>query len=256
MSADTRKVYIDADHILYNLASPPSKEWSTSLKGKSLKEPDIKTDVKRLKGAFKSAIKEYEAFAEIEALSQGFKIGKVIPVISYKTNFRYTVFPEYKANRKDKEHTESFIALRKWARKKYSYEDVEADDVVAYYVRKGAIGFSADKDLLKGVPGIWFDTYHARQQWVYTTERDAMRFNLMQYLAGDPSDSIPGLPRVGMPTAEKLLDRHGWHWKGVVAVYQEYGLTAYDAIITRRLISMEQWTPKGGVKLFQGEDDE
>jgi len=157
----TRDVIIDADHILYTVASPPSKDWKGSLKGKSISAPS--SGIKKLKIAFLSIIRSYEDIAQVEGVMQGYKIGKTRIVISDKSNFRYDVFPDYKANRKGKEHTEEFLKLRKWARKKFApKQNIEADDMCAYYVRKGGVGFTQDKDLTKGVAGIWYDSYHTR----------------------------------------------------------------------------------------------
>ena len=248
-----RDVIIDADHILYALASPPSASWKGSLKGKSLVKPT--SGIKSLKIAFLSVVRNYEELAQVEGVMQGYKIGKTLIVISDKSNFRYDIFPDYKANRKGKEHTEEFLKLRKWARKKFApKQNIEADDMVAYYVRKGGVGFTQDKDLTKGVAGIWFDSYHSRKHWVYTSEASATRFNYLQYVAGDLGDGIRGIEGIGFVKAEALLDTHGWSWKGVLSIYLAKGCNNYDAIMTRRLTSMSQWHPKKGLKLFNGEE--
>ena len=63
----------------------------------------------------------------------------------------------------------------------------------------------------------------------------------------------------------ELLDKYGWHWEGVVQAYENadrpdpdnkkkrlsWGLTIDDAILARRLICMNQWTPKKGVQIWQ-----
>ena len=36
-------------------------------------------------------------------------------------------------------------------------------------------------------------------------------------LAGDPGDGVPGVPRVGMKTAVKLLGRNGWDFEATLA---------------------------------------
>ena len=86
-------------------------------------------------------------------------------------------------------------------------------------------------------------------------EYEAYRFTLMQTLAGDLGDGIPGLPRVGLKTAEKLLGEYGFDWKGVVSIYEKYGKTEKDAILMRRLVGMDQLvkTKKGKwkIKLFK-----
>ncbi len=244
-------ICIDADHILYAVASDPSQAFTPSLGGKSLKVTDGKAELKKLKAKFMAVVEEYEKLAQVESIAYKWTTGETMIVIGDKSNFRYDIYPDYKGNRKGRPMSEQFKKLRKWARKKFSpKQNVEADDVVAYYVRKGAIGFSGDKDLLKGVPGIWFDCYYTRKHWVRTSKEDAHHFNLLQYLAGDRGDNIKGMPRIGMPTAENILVSQGHSWEGVVKAYITAGLTEEDAILTRRLISMEQWTPKGGLKLF------
>ena len=246
---EIKDVYVDADHLLYDLASPPAEQWKTTLKGKNLKSD--KADLRKLKALFKDKIIEYETIAIVESIGMSWEVGETHVVISDKSNFRYDIFPDYKKARQGKEHTERFIKLRKWARKKWSpKQNIEADDKVAYYVRNGAIGFSADKDLLKGVAGIWFDVYHLRRHWVHTSEPAARRFNLLQCVAGDTGDGIQGIYGVGFVKAETLLNKHGWDWDGVVKAYEEKGLTEYDAIMTRRLVSMDQWSHEKGLRIF------
>ena len=250
----TKDVYIDADHILYEIASPPAKAFKSSLGGKSLKQTDAKGDLKKLKRAFKDRVDEYTKIAEVQSIAYDWTIGDTHVIISDKSNFRYDVFPAYKADRKGRPVTEHFASLRKWARKKFApKQHIEADDVVAYWIAKGAIGFSGDKDILRGVAGMMFDTYYSRRHWVYTSDEEARRFNLIQYVMGDLGDGIVGIDGVAEITAIKLLDEHGWNWQGVVQSYFAKGYTAKDAILTRRLTSLKQWHPKKGLKLFNGE---
>ncbi len=251
MGKKKKIIAIDADHILYAIASDPSQGFTPSLGGTSLKVTDGKAELKKLKAKFMAVVEEYEKLAQVESIAYKWEPGETMIVIGDKSNFRYDIYPEYKGNRKGRPMSGQFKKLRKWARKKFSpKQNVEADDVVAYYVRKGAIGFSGDKDLLKGVPGIWFDCYYTRKHWVRTSKEDAHHFNLIQYLAGDRDDNIKGMPMVGIKTAENILVSQGHNWEGVVKAYLVAGLTEEDAILTRRLTSMHQWTPKGGLKLF------
>lgn len=251
MKQEIKDIAIDADHILYDIASPPSQSFKPSLSGKSIKVTDDKAEHKKLKKAFMAQVKEYEKHAQVESISHDWGIGETRIIISDKSNFRYDIFPAYKANRKGREHTAQFLKLRKWARKKFApKQNIEADDAVAHWVRKGAIGFSTDKDLVKGVAGIWFDCYHSRMHWIYLNEQDAEKFNYQQYVAGDSGDGIKGIEGVALIKAQGLLDEHGWTWDGVLAIYQSKGYTVEDAILTRRLVSMNQWSPKKGLKLF------
>ena len=264
-----KDLYIDADHLLYFVAMAKSYTGSNYnidedaddlTGGKKYKQP-----LKALKKHFKELVEEYHTTAEVEGVVQGYKIKKVHLIFSDPTgNFRHDIFPEYKNKREEK--PELFYRLRKWALKTYRHEkNVEADDVVAYYVRKGNVGISTDKDLLKGVPGIWYNAHYLAQKWAYTSKEEARKFCLMQSVGGDSTDGIPGIPGVALTTAAKRLDKFGWDWAGVVMAYEladkpaspgskqrvSLGLTKKDAVLTRRLIGMDQWTPKKGLKLWE-----
>ena len=232
-----RDVVIDADHILYYIASKRKDVFDDD--SESI-EDDTNSDTvfEANKNKFKETIEEYVKTAEVECVAMGWEIKKVRVVFSDSRYFRHELYPEYKAGRSS-EKTQDFIRLRDWAKKKYAwFKNYEADDIVGYYVhKKGAIGFSSDKDLLHAVEGVWYDTYH--NWWVYTEKDDADRFLAMQTLAGDAGDNVKGIPRVGLRTAEKLLDGD-YSWTNVVAIYKYKGLTEKDAIFTRRLVDMKQ----------------
>jgi DNA polymerase-1 len=251
-SHSKKMIALDADYLIFECTEgkfTQNKHFGSEegeVEGEKYKEP-----LKPFKVKFKRLVSDVEN--EIAANLPGEVKGIKVIISAPDGNFRYKIYPEYKANRKSGSRSELFYRLRKWVIKKYGYvKDVEADDVVAYYVReKGWIGASFDKDLLRGVPGVWFDTYHARRNLNTTSEGEARNFNLIQNLSGDPTDNIKGIPGVAEKTAIKLLDKHGWDWGGVVAAYKEKGLTIEDAILNRRLICMNQWTPKKGVKLWK-----
>jgi len=246
---------IDADHIPFYLFPNPRKYGATKeMVGTEIgkKKESKKQQLKRVKRAFKKRIQEYRDIAEIESIANDYTIGKTRICVSDVSNFRYDIFPDYKSGRGDRTYTDDFLVLRKWMRKKYApKQNTEADDEVAYYVRKGAVGISTDKDLLKAVSGTWFDAYHGHWKWCYPTPQEAERFHLIQCVTGDPTDGIDGIVGVAEKTAIKLLDEYGWNWKAIVNIYQDKGYTKDDAILTRRLVSMNQWHPKKGLKLFK-----
>ena len=244
-----RDLYIDADHLLYNVAGNKPKD---SLEGEVL---EVEVDMEPLRLAYLKAVDEITDSVALEVVAKKFKLGKTYLVFSDPvTNFRYEIFPDYKKGRVGRKMSDSFYKLRDWAHGLENAivgQNVEADDIVAHYVRKGAVGVSTDKDLLSGVPGRWFDNYHARRSYRKVGKKEAEHFVLLQTLAGDSTDGIPGIPRVGMKTAENLLLSNGESWEGVVTSYLNAGLTVDDAILTRRLVDMTQWSPKKGVQLWQ-----
>ena len=105
-----------------------------------------------------------------------------------------------------------------------------------------------------------------------TCEGEARNFNLIQTLTGDPTDNIKALPKkAGDPMipveglekgkrqpfkvtekiACELLDEFGWDWQGVVKAFESKGFSEKEAILNRRLVGMDQWHPKKGVKLWK-----
>jgi len=243
-----KNLVIDADNIPYVVAPQPTPK-KDSLEGEVVKVGKIKLPV--LIKAYEDYIDELTKEAKKEFKIRGWKLKEVIVIVSDpETNFRYKLYPEYKGNRASREKTKEFYKIRKWAfENKTFYPNTEADDVVAYYVRNGAVGVSIDKDLWKGVAGTWFNPHHAHRCWYDPSIDSANKFNYHQTLAGDLDDNIKGINRVALTTAEKLLDGD-YSWDKVVEVYESKGMTETDAILTRRLIGMDQWTPETGVVLW------
>ena len=86
---------------------------------------------------------------------------------------------------------------------------------------------------------------------------------------GDPTDNIKALPKkVGDPMipvegvarqpykfTEKIaiahLDEYGWNWEGVVKIFESRGFGEEEALLNRRLVGMDHWTPKKGVRLWE-----
>ena len=242
-----KNIAVDADSLLYETCPGVPAD---ALEGETLDQ--LRTPMKTLLNAFTANLELLLIDLDVALMVTKFRRGEVELVFSDpKGNFRYDLFPDYKANRKGRECTPDFYRLRKKLHKMHTMvEGFEADDIVADRVRHGAIGISLDKDLLKGVKGWWFDSYTARRSLHKTKGKEAKHFTLLQSLAGDPADGIPGIHRVGMKTAENLLVSNGDNWKGVVKSYKNAGLTKKDAILTRRLVGMDQYK-KGKLKLFK-----
>ena len=252
-----RDIVIDADHILFNVTE--SKTYKDGLDG------DVvgKIDLDPYKRHFESIVNDYILTAEVESIAYGWKIGKVRVILSDHTNFRYDIFPEYKNGRPPTPKLRK--RLKKWAMKKYHFEpNTEADDVVAYYVRKGAIGFTTDKDLLYGVEGMWYNSHYMHNCWVHTNKEDAEFFFKMQVLGGDSGDDIPSLDGIALGKAEKLLIKYGDDWGTILKIFKDPKMipsingkdrnSFHDKdymVCMTRLVCMSQWTPKHGVRLWK-----
>ena len=128
--------------------------------------------------------------------------------VTGKNNFRYKVYPEYKAHRKETPKPEFLDVCKKtliehW--KAYESDGCEADDLIAidHTLREyDSIICSVDKDFDQ-LPG-WH--YNPRQKERYlVSPNDATKFFYYQLLAGDTADNIKGVSKIGKIKAERLL---------------------------------------------------
>ena len=168
------------------------------------------------------------------------KCNQFILCLTGSRNFRYELYPEYKANRKKKYGTplKYLKTLKAYLIEEYKavlIQSLEADDIVAYYrdILNATI-CSPDKDVVKGLKGKHWNyqykvidkglaTEHLENgRWLDTSQADADRFFAQQLLEGDVGDNIPGLTTrtqymkdrfgldnrqgVGEKTALKILD--------------------------------------------------
>lgn len=138
-----------------------------------------------------------------------------------KSNFRYKIAKTkpYKGNRKA-EKPIHYSHVRDYLHKVwegYVVVGEEADDYIGIEQCKNLIHDSdgniidsktitstIDKDILNQIPGMHHNIKTGEIH--LTTEEDAMRFFWKQMLMGDSVDDIPGVPRVGKVTANRLID--------------------------------------------------
>lgn len=128
-------------------------------------------------------------------------------------NFRKTIYPEYKANRKQPKpkHLEAaqFYAVKELnAEAEYG---LEADDLLGINQTDETIICSLDKDLLQ-VPGHHFQwgigtaKYEKPDTFLLQSEKEGMRLFYEQCIKGDPTDNIKGIPKMGKVRAAKELE--------------------------------------------------
>ena len=244
------KVVIDADYLFYRATEGKAQKGIGAERGEALGEgykPKLGPYIQRFKN-------EVNGLLDTMHVESGMndKVTKLKFLFSDpKGNFRYEIFPAYKSKRVQEKSPE-FYRLRKWALKKYGYKkNLEADDQVWDYVKKGWVCVSMDKDVRKGLPGRFFNPHYMRNCFEETSEIEAQHFVLYQTLMGDSVDGIPGIPGVGDKTAVKLLNEFGWDWHGVLASFKKYGLDEDYAVTMRRLVDMRQYSKKKGLKLWK-----
>lgn len=150
-----------------------------------------------------------------------FKPDKVIVVTEGNPKFRYEIYPEYKAQRflKRAELPQEEIDHFKIQKHKIhdliklfpvefiKHPDYECDDVIATLVKKvyhndDCVIVSGDNDYLQLVNDNVKLYNPIKKQFIPKPDYDIL---LMKALAGDVSDNIKGLPRVGEKTALKII---------------------------------------------------
>lgn len=194
--------------------------------------------------------------AEVSKLVAGADADHVVVCLSCPTeeNWRLSVLPTYKGNRKGTQKPVHLAAVKAYLEAQYpSYRrpTLEADDIMGILATmkglpKALEGFgkvtrkvivSEDKDL-KSIPG-----------WLYNPRKDhsprrvdleeADHFHLYQTLMGDPVDGYTGLPGCGPVKASALLSIEDTtvaaRWAVIVAAYELRGLTEADALVQARV---------------------
>jgi len=121
-----------------------------------------------------------------------------------KNNFRYTIYPEYKAHR-PKEKPFWLEKCRQYLIATFNAEVVngqEADDALGIAQTEDTIICSIDKDLLM-IPGRHYN--FVKDEFQEVTNDSGMFHFYMQCLTGDRSDNIKGIEKIGPKKAEKIL---------------------------------------------------
>jgi DNA polymerase-1 len=184
----------------------------------------------------------------ITTMTEELKLDKIIIALSWETNFRYRIYPDYKSNRKNKRKPVLLNFAKEYLEKNwetFKRPDLEADDVLGILttspkiVKGEKIIISIDKDFLS-IPSNLYNPDHPERGIVTITEEEANYWHMIQTLAGDASDGYAGCPKVGMKTAEKILSEakektYKEMWKLVIEAYAKQGLGEDTALLNARL---------------------
>ena len=255
----TMTLYVDADSLVFYTAySPVNVDYHIPIEGGTFIGNKVEFN---LNDAYESTVAGVVADCRAESLLGNMvRFKDYILVYTPSTNFRYDIYPNYKIKRLDKEQSPELIELKKYAKSKgLIVIGVEADDVVAHYGRRGHPIASGDKDVIYGVEGNNYFYHASHRRVIHTTKEDADRFVLWQSLAGDSGDDIPGIPGVGLKIEKGVFKGRAVNllpdnatFKDVIDIYETKGLTKEDAILTRRLVGLDQWKGnRRGLKLWK-----
>jgi len=176
---------IDADIVCYRAAASCEKQ-------KVLQEPE-EVAILRVENLMREII-------------QATKAESYRCFLSPKKNFRYDVYPDYKANRKDivdpvhRQACKDYL-LQEWNAE--IFDGCEADDALAWSQCDGSVICSIDKDL-KQVEGRHYN--FVKQEWDTITKIKGLHNFYAQTIIGDPSDHLTGISGIGPVKAGRYLE--------------------------------------------------
>lgn len=140
----------------------------------------------------------------------GTKADLLMTFISGDGNFRYDLYPEYKANRVGKPRPQFLEDCREHMIREWGAtvaDGIEADDELGIASQLGGPGVtniiaSIDKDLRQIAGYHW----HIVNEELVFVDDDQASFNFWRHvMVGDPGDNIPGLKGIGKVKAERAL---------------------------------------------------
>ena len=178
---------------------------------------------------------KYDYIRTIESLAKSYNAGTIIVCADGGSSYRKEIYPEYKANRKERfadqteqeaKEFEMFMAefsdTLTLIKKKYPvfhFRGVEADDIAAYITQSAEyddcwlISSDKDLDLLISDKVSRFSTVTRKETTVHNWD-EHYDFEIEDYitfkcLTGDKGDNVPGVPGVGPKRAVQLMEQYG-----------------------------------------------
>jgi len=180
----------------------------------------------------------YDYARTVESLAKSYNAGTIIITADGGSSYRKAIFPEYKANRKEKyaEQTpqeekefEMFMAefsntltLLKEKHTVLQFKGVEADDIAAYismnldefnFDECWMISSDRDWDLLINDRVSRFSTVTRKETTVHNWDEhydfDIEDYITFKCLTGDKGDNVPGIPGIGPKRAVQLMEQYG-----------------------------------------------
>ncbi|MFN9115124.1 MAG: hypothetical protein ACK5XN_34120 [Bacteroidota bacterium] len=231
-----RVLLIDADSIMYT---------STYFPEDSLIE--FPTEEEQLEEAkYRTRTKLQEIQTNVE---EWYNIVQTYIFIGGKNNFRYKIFSEYKANRKDaiKSPLLPFI-------KEYMIEELkaieshggEADDYIIDAVSEcsgNCVVSSVDKDVLYYSPNIPLYDYRSYNdvlgEFKSISKKESRLAIATQIVTGDSTDGVPGAKGVGKAWCEKNMHIDMTDYQFIKAIFLAYlKANKNDSIESKRQIKL------------------
>lgn len=183
-----------------------------------------------------------EYLRTVESLKKSYKASNVIILSDWgKSSYRTAIYPEYKANRKEKQEQqtpeeeayferffEEYLRIIEYYQTESSYptfrfKNVEADDIAGYISKtRQSFGIqkiwniSSDRDWdILCQPGVSRFSYVTRKEITYENwsehypDWSQEDYISIKCLMGDAGDNVSGVEKIGPKTAAKLVSAYG-----------------------------------------------
>ena len=182
---------VDADILVFRMCHAHEKtiDWGDGVVSTQM-EPHV------AKSRLANLVSKYAATCKCDSVTM---------CLTSRKNFRYNVYPEYKANRVF-ERKQLFPILLEWMEGRYNclrMDFLEADDVMGIMATKEPgkhVIATIDKDLLQ-IPGKHYNWLHDKKTTQNVLKADRLFWT--QIMAGDPTDNYFGIKGVGPVKAKK-----------------------------------------------------
>lgn len=161
----------------------------------------------------------------------------LIVIFSSPENYRLSIEPSYKSNRKDKYRPLLVDPIREHLETSWrtlTYPNIEADDAMGIIATSETkheyIIASIDKDLDQ-IPGSHWNWSKPELGIYEVTEEAGLKKFYSQALSGDPVDGYPGCPGFGSVTSDRLVEKN-WPnpWNSIVEKYKKKDLPETYAV--------------------------
>ena len=211
----------------------------------------------------------YNFFNVIKATIEEYSADKVYFVLDGKPKARKEIYPEYKANRKiNEQDPEEVLYWENFHRQKRKiislakenlpitvvyHPDEEADDVIYHLCKTKCssnddiVIISSDSDYIQIINEMENVRLYnpVSKKYRSKTEYDYVSWKAM---VGDRADNIPGVPRIGKVTAEKILKNGSLSERLLDQKFKDNYTIGYNLIKMRNLEAQEET-----IQYWQGE---
>jgi hypothetical protein len=173
-----------------------------------------------------------------------------IILLSPKKSWRNRYVSTYKSNRDPRSPEKTELLNLIWQRlgTEVKADNIaEADDWTIYYASLGWHISAIDKDIHLASPMPVFN--YKTKKWTEPKSKEDIEKNIiMQSVMGDSVDGIRGAKGKGKTFCENnILNRRSIPYNEWVSWFE----CEQDAIESMRLVRMDQWTPDGGLQMWQ-----